>query len=59
MVKRTKENYLSELIDLGEKLNTYISLIKNGKTSYYKEISIKLRILYDGGFNNLVQRMRS
>ena len=59
MVKRTKENYLSELIDLGEKLNTYISLIKNGKTSYYKEISIKLRILYVGGFNNLVQRMRS
>jgi len=46
MVKRTGQNYLNELIDLSEKLHTFVSFIKNGKPQYYKEISIKLRILY-------------
>jgi hypothetical protein len=46
MVTRSKESYLAEMIDLREKLKEFLSQIRDGKTSYYKEVSLKLRILY-------------
>lgn len=46
MTIRSKESYLAELIDLRDKLKAFLSQIRDGKTSYYKEVSLKLRIMY-------------
>ena len=46
MVTVTKEGYIKELVDIREKLGDFIDLIKSGKTTYYKDIALKLRMLY-------------
>ena len=46
MAKLTKAGYLKELLDIRDKLNDFLSNIKSGKRTYYKDVSIKLRILY-------------
>lgn len=46
MVTVTKEGYFEELLDIKNKLDDFIELINSGKTTYYKDIALKLRILY-------------
>jgi hypothetical protein len=46
MFQRSKEEYFSELLDIREKLKDFTQNISAGKASYYKDISVKLRILY-------------
>jgi hypothetical protein len=46
MFQRTKDEYFSELLDVREKLKDFIQNISAGKITYYKDISVKLRILY-------------
>jgi len=46
MAKRTREGYLAELLDVRAKLEDFLQQIGGGNLSYYKEIAIKLRILY-------------
>jgi len=46
MAELTKEGYLEELLDIREKLRDFIDFIDKGKLSYFKDISLKLRILY-------------
>ena len=46
MAKLTKEGYLKELLDVRDKLGDFLTNIKNGKRSYYKDVSLKLRILF-------------
>jgi len=46
MAKLSKEGYLKELLDIREKLDDFLTKINDGKRSYYKDISVKLRILY-------------
>jgi hypothetical protein len=46
MFQRTKDEYFSELLDIREKLKDFIQNISTGKITYFKDISVKLRILY-------------
>jgi len=46
MASRSKESYLAELLDLRDKLKVFLAQIQEGKTAYYKEVSLKLRIMY-------------
>jgi len=46
MVTVTKEGYFEELLDIKNKLIDFIELINNEKTTYYKDLALKLRILY-------------
>jgi hypothetical protein len=46
MATRTRDGYLSELLDIRDKLSEFLSHIRKGQLTYYKEVSIKLRILY-------------
>lgn len=45
MADLTLAGYLGELFDLRDKLRDFVARVGEGKTSYYKEIAIKLRIL--------------
>jgi len=46
MADLTKEGYLIELMDIKEKLKDFIGQINAGRSTYFKEIALKLRILY-------------
>jgi len=46
MATLTKEDYLLELIDIALKLTDYSNLVKQGNDSYFKEMALKLRLLY-------------
>src|SRR5258707_8104986 len=46
MFQRTTDNYLDELLDIREKLKDFVQRVSEGKFTYYKDISVKLRILY-------------
>ena len=46
MAHRTNAGYLKELCDLRSKLSDFLELLQKGKYSYYKEIALKLRVLY-------------
>lgn len=46
MVTVTKEGYFEELLDIKNKLIDFTKLINSGKTTYYKDLALKLRILY-------------
>ena len=46
MANLTKKDYLRELVDIKEKLEDFMNLINKGRLTYYKEIALKLRILY-------------
>ena len=46
MADLSKEGYLEHLVDIRDKLNDFIELIDQGKLGYFKDISLKLRILY-------------
>ncbi|MFN8400434.1 MAG: hypothetical protein U0X74_10480 [Anaerolineales bacterium] len=46
MYQRTKEEYLSELYDIRDKLIDFSKKVSEGKGTYYKDIALKLRILY-------------
>src|SRR4030095_14721677 len=45
MADLTLAGYLGELFDLRDKLRDFVARVGEGKTTYYKEIAIKLRIL--------------
>jgi hypothetical protein len=42
----SKEDYFNELQDIKKKLKDFVKLIENGDLSYYKDLSLKLRIFY-------------
>lgn len=46
MLNLTDRGYFEELKDLGKKLQDFIAHFEKGEVSYYKDIAIKLRILY-------------
>lgn len=46
MARLSREDYLEQLVDIHEKLEDFIGLMKIGKLTYIRDISIKLRILY-------------
>ncbi len=46
MAEFKKEGYIFELFDLKNKLNNFIEYIKQGESTYIKEVAVKLRMLY-------------
>ena len=46
MAKLTDKGYLNELADIRLKLDDFIEQIKSGKTSYIRDVALKLRVLY-------------
>lgn len=46
MAERTPAGYLAELDEIGQKLSDFIELVNAGKLHYYKDIALKLRVLY-------------
>ena len=46
MAKRTHEGYLTEMEDIRHKLFDFLELVGKGKVSYFKDIALKLRVLY-------------
>ena len=46
MATRTPEGYLKELEDIKHKLSDFLEMVDQGKVSYFKDISLKLRVLY-------------
>lgn len=46
MATTTKEGYFEELLDIKCKLKDFIELLNSGKYTYYKELALKLRIMY-------------
>ena len=46
MAELQKDGYIYELIDVKNKLKDFIELINKDKFSYFKEIAVKLRMLY-------------
>ena len=57
MATLTEDGYFNELIDIHDKLIDFIDNIDKGKETYFKEISLKLRILYifKSGTNSLLK----
>jgi hypothetical protein len=46
MTTLKKEDYLAELNDIKDKLTDFLNQIQSGKPTYFKDVSLKLRILY-------------
>jgi len=46
MVTVSKEEYFDEILDIKNKLEDFIELINSGKTTYFKDLALKLRLLY-------------
>lgn len=46
MAKMTPEGYLEELKDINQKLSDFLGMVDKGNLSYFKDISLKLRVLY-------------
>jgi hypothetical protein len=46
MAKLTNTDYFSALIEIRNKLNEYLRLVDKGKIEFYKEIALKLRVLF-------------
>jgi hypothetical protein len=46
VAKRTPEGYLTEMEDIRHKLSDFLEQIEKGKVSYFKDIALKLRVLY-------------
>jgi len=46
MATLTKEGYLAEFLDIREKLKDFLLFIGKGRNTYFKDVSLKLRILY-------------
>lgn len=46
MATLKKEDYLAELNDIKDKLTDFLNQIQSGKSTYFKDLSLKLRILY-------------
>lgn len=46
MATRTNAGYLEELWDLRLKLNDFVDFVNAGKATYFKDIALKLRVLY-------------
>ncbi len=46
MATLTNEGYLTELLDIKEKLEDFVILISQGRATYFKDVALKLRILY-------------
>jgi len=42
----TPEGYLAELKDIKQKLSDFLEMVNQGNLSYFKDISLKLRVLY-------------
>ncbi|MCF6455166.1 hypothetical protein L1076_26665 [Vibrio sp. MMG022] len=53
----TNEWYIQELLDIQNKLKDYMELMGQGKLTYYKDISLKLRLLfmYKSGTKSLIR----
>ena len=46
MIQRELQDYLVELADIRNKLSDFLDRIRQGYPEYYKDIALKLRILY-------------
>lgn len=46
MANMTPEGYLAELKDIKQKLSDFLEMVNQGNLSYFKDISLKLRVLY-------------
>ncbi|MEO8331944.1 MAG: hypothetical protein ABI479_05885 [Gallionella sp.] len=46
MANMTLEGYLAELKDIKQKLSDFLDMVDKGNLSYFKDISLKLRVLY-------------
>ncbi len=46
MANITPEGYLAELNDIKQKLSDFIEMVNKGNLSYFKDISLRLRVLY-------------
>ena len=46
MGKRTPEGYLQELEEIASRLSDYLQKIDEGNVSYYKDLALKLRVLF-------------
>jgi hypothetical protein len=42
----TQERYLEELKDIRQNLSDFLEMVNKGNLSYFKDISLKLRVLY-------------
>ncbi len=57
-MKITTEQKISELKDVLEHVGHYVQLLKSGKASYVKPLSVELRKLYcSGEGNRLIKRV--
>lgn len=46
MANITTEGYLAELKDINQKISDFLGMVDKGNLSYFKDISLKLRVLY-------------
>lgn len=46
MAYMTPEGYIAELKDIYQKLSDFLGMVDKGNLSYFKDISLKLRVLY-------------